>query len=80
MKNKNHLWKLLELCIWDTHFIFDKTEYSCGGRTETDNLKTCYAQLEGFAMRAPLSTPIANLFYVIMKKTASVVAHLNLHH
>ena len=39
--------KLLELCISDHHFIFNKTHYE---------------QYEGFAMGSPLSAPMANLF------------------
>ena len=39
--------KLLQLCISDNHFIFDKEHYS---------------QFEGFAMESPLPAPMANIF------------------
>ena len=44
---KNNFRKLLELCISDSHFIFNGKHYM---------------QHEGFAMGSPLSAPMANLF------------------
>ena len=44
---KNEFKKLLNLCVNDNHFIFNKQHYM---------------QHEGFAMGSPLSAPMANIF------------------
>ena len=44
---RNQFKKLLDLCVNDNHFIFNKEHYM---------------QYEGFSMGSPLSAPMANLF------------------